>query len=691
MPRLHEQVRVSRLILFLAVLAVFIISMYGTTCHRTITWWMGCSYPLAAITFGIHFPPGSLILTTLGWIVARLVPTASKAFALNLTAAALATFTTCLLIWLTIKLTRIEIKNTTHLHGGTAFATMIAGIASGALTLAFGRTTWHYATHFTPYILTAAFTALLLWTILTWWERRDDRTGDRWLFVTMLLFGLDLSVHRTNLLILPGFLLWILICYPRLYGRAKSWAAGAGGLLIGLAVHLLIIPIAAGAPTVNFGDPSTWSRFYYYISLQQYGGSWLLRLFPRRADFLGYQLANYINNLKSNFFSFGKILSLIPLALGIIGIGALWRRDRRLMLGLLLLFLGSSLGAVFYFNLPEGYSYPMDRHYMPSFVLFSVFIAYGAGTTVYHLWRVSTRYRRVALPLCLAFILSMPVEQLMRNYRAIDSSKTYFAYDYARNILSTIDPGAILFIQGDLLWSPLYLHIVENARPDVAVLSISLLNTEWYVRQVRTLYPDIPLTLTEEELSQIAPKPWQDTTLAIPVTGSDDSLRLPEGVAQPDTFDLRVKPTIAGRFVLAQDWLMVKMIVENEWRRPIYFNEPPEFLRPHSRSEGIVHRLVPQDSALLNAGLLRQNLLERYSYRGFADQPATVAPFTRLYGHALLRAFHALGSYEQTRGDTAACLEIKAELEKRIPPDKIDPPPELQTMIDEMCRSGQKK
>jgi hypothetical protein len=327
----------------------------------------------------------------------------------------------------------------------------------------------------------------------------------------------------------------------------------------------------------------------------------------------------------------------------------------------------------------------MDRHYMPSFVLFALFIAYGAGMAVYHLWRISIRYRRIFLTLCLAVILSMPVGQLMRNYRALDSSKKYFAYDYASNILSTIDPDAILFIQGDLLWSPLYLHIAENARPDVAVLSISLLNTEWYVRQVHERYPDLPLTLKEEEMSQITPKPWKETTLAIPTAGAVNMLGLPEGAIPPDTFDLRVEPTLAGQFILAQDWLMVKLIVENGWRRPIYFTQPPEFLRPHSRSEGLVYRLVPQDSALLNVGILRQNLLERYSYRGFAERSVTIEHYTRLYGYSLLHAFHTLGLYEQTRGNTTACEEIKQELEERIPLDRIDPSPELRTMIDGMC------
>src|SRR5262245_6880428 len=39
---------------------------YAATAARTITWWDGSSYPLAAVTLGIPGAPGSLLLTLLG-------------------------------------------------------------------------------------------------------------------------------------------------------------------------------------------------------------------------------------------------------------------------------------------------------------------------------------------------------------------------------------------------------------------------------------------------------------------------------------------------------------------------------------------------------------------------------------------------------------------------------------------------
>ena len=43
-------------------------AVYAATASRTITWWDGSSYPLAACTPGIAAAPGSLLLTMLGWL-----------------------------------------------------------------------------------------------------------------------------------------------------------------------------------------------------------------------------------------------------------------------------------------------------------------------------------------------------------------------------------------------------------------------------------------------------------------------------------------------------------------------------------------------------------------------------------------------------------------------------------------------
>jgi len=73
---------------------------YACTAARTITWWDGSSYPLAAVTLGIPGAPGSLLLTILGWIVSRIPIVHPVAFRLNLFAALLAATLVGLVSWL---------------------------------------------------------------------------------------------------------------------------------------------------------------------------------------------------------------------------------------------------------------------------------------------------------------------------------------------------------------------------------------------------------------------------------------------------------------------------------------------------------------------------------------------------------------------------------------------------------------
>jgi hypothetical protein len=666
--------------------AAAVLVLYVLTTHRTITWWFGSSYPLAALTLGVHYPPGSLLLTIVGWLATRLPLGLSKAYSLNLFDAALAALTCSMVMAVAVRLIEVNRRGGPSTTGRAAALATSAGAAAGCLTFATAETTWRYAVVFMPYILSALFTALLLWAIVGWWIRRESAASQRWLFLVMLLFGLDLSVHRTNLLLLPGFLLWVLLCHPSVYARLRSWLAGISGLALGLAFHLLTIPMAARDPVLNVNDPSNWARFWAYVSLQQYGGGWLVNVWPRKAALLHVQVADYLKVFSDDFASYGGLLAWLPLLLAALGLASLWRRDRRLAIGLVILFLFASIGAVVYFNLPERYFYPMDRHYLASFVIFALFLSLGAGTALGRVWVPAWRYRFVAVAVAGLLVASLPVKQVLRNFARVDGSRSSFAHDFAENALGTLEPDAILFVRGDHYNVALFVQSIEGVRRDVTILSPSLLNTDWYVRQALARDPGVPLTLSEEEVDSLSVTPWADTTIATVVEGDPGSYRLAAGEALPDTFDLHVPPTIAGRYLMPQDWILVRMIEENRWRRPIYFTLPPAWIREHTRLEGIVSRLVPRDSVSLNPDLLRENLLDHYRYRGYADPSVPMEKLSAGMGQQLVRAFHALARDGLARGDTTACIEIEREMQERIPIERIDPSPELRQLVGDFCQ-----
>jgi hypothetical protein len=679
----HSSSRFNGLLLFLFAASSFII--YVLTAQRTFSWWFGSSYPLTAITFGVHFPPGSLLLTILGWLVAQLPLSLSKAFTLNLFNGLLAVCACYLLMGSALMLIRQSGPGDKNNHRKGVSPLAAFGVAAGGLTLAFGETMWRYAVIFMPYALSALFTALILWCVLHWWRSKNKGDGAGWLFLIMLLFGLDFSVHRTNLLLLPGVFIWMLLCYPCIFLRLKYWFAGGFGLLIGLSFHLLIIPIAARNPIINASDPSNWSRFYYYISLQQYGGSWLVNMWPRNAAFFSVQLMDYWNAFRDNFLSFGGALALVPLLLFVLGIAVLAGKDRRLSFGMILILISSSLGAALYFNLPENYPYPMDRHYLPSFVIFSLIAAYGAGILILYLHEIFGRYGKTVIPLVLILVLSSPVKQIIRNYSHIDASKKFFAHDYALSILDTVDKDAVIFVAGDNYWPPLYLQVADDVRPDVVVLCTSLLNTAWYVKQTIERYPDLPLKLNENEASNAAPVLWQDSTVTTQVRGDPASFRLPGGARPTKTIDIHVPPTVAGQFIPFYDWLVLRLIEDNQWRRPIYFTSPPEWLQQYTRLEGLAYRLIPQDPAELNAEILHDNLFDRYNYLGFTEASIHLDMRDRAYGQSLARAFSALAEHYEEQSDTTACRQTIREMHERIFMDRLDLSDDFLQSLNELC------
>src|SRR5207248_1289362 len=127
------------------------LALFAATAGRTITFWDGAHYPLLAVTLGISNPPGSLLLTVLGWLWTRIVWCSPVAFQLNLLAAAFAACTVALAA-------RASMSASAAAGEPRGIAWLTGFAAAGWLAAAYHL--WTYATQFTPYVLTAAFTAL---------------------------------------------------------------------------------------------------------------------------------------------------------------------------------------------------------------------------------------------------------------------------------------------------------------------------------------------------------------------------------------------------------------------------------------------------------------------------------------------------------------------------------------------------
>lgn len=630
---------------------------YACTAARTITWWDGSSYPLAAVTLGIPGAPGSLLLTILGWIVSRIPIVHPVAFRLNLFAALLAATLVGLVSWLGARLATPEGREPGAVEG-------LAGALAG-LSFAFAPTPWTYAVQFTPYVLSALWTALILLAALAWWRRPTSSSGRAELFVLFLLLGLDLSVHRTNWLLFPAVLLWPSIRSPRA-NPLRDGRAAAAGLVLGLAFHLLLIAIAARRPTYMDEDPGTWAGWWSYVTIEEKGGGFLVKLLPRTASFFSFQIADYLRFL-------GRSLSpllFLPAVLAALGWLHIVRHHPRRGVGLMAFFLCAGPGAVVYFNLPQHYMRPIDRHYLPSLVILAPWIAVGAAALLRGAARLPAR---VVLAPGLAVAMALaPVDAWRSNHRRCDLSRTRFADSFARDLLEPLPARAVLLTNGDNDTIPLwYLQQVEGVRRDVTVVSLPLSSTGSYVTQLRRGDPDLATLLGGEPLPVVLkPRPVRGpvTTVVEPRTG----LGLPPGARAPEI--VRFQP--AG-LLYGQDLVALDLMRLTRWRRPVFMastvspdNLP--WLWPYVRLDGLAWRVVPStDPSVQDMGHMREQLLEHVSYAGVADTTIVMDVDSRAMCTNYLAGLVQLALAESRRGRADDALATLRFIDVHAPPARL--------------------
>lgn len=459
-------------------------------------------------------------------------------------------------------------------------------------------------------------------------------------------------------------------------------------ILIGFTTFAMVIIRANQNPPMNENEPDTFTELYSYLNREQYGE---FPTFKRRFTAESHQMGVYSNyssdldffwsyqmhHMMTRYFLwnyagregwtqddganiapfndigniFGKIISVkfagnardslfaIPLLLGLLGIYYHFRRDWKMASVFMVMFILMGYLTAFYQNQQQPQPRERDYFYVGAFFVFSIWIALGLyGLVQYVLLKVKNpRYGNAAAVTVLALgIIFVPVKMIMANYFTHDRSNNYVPWDYSYNLLQSCAPNAVLFTNGDNDTFPLwYLQDVEGVRRDVKITNLSLLNTNWYIKQLKNNDPykvgKVRMRLTDEQIDQIRPVQWEpiDVTIKVPQPGEGN---LPGDIVR--TLNIRDSSVLAAgnitfrmnntltfgniKAVRVQD-LMVKEIIEsNNWERPIYFavtcSEDSKIgIQDYLKMEGMGLRLVPEKrnpgQEFINPEVMRQQLL----------------------------------------------------------------------------------
>ncbi len=425
-----------------------------------------------------------------------------------------------------------------------------------------------------------------------------------------------------------------------------QWKSGMAILLVGLlgiSVHAFL-PIRSGLnPRIDENNPSRdWRTFVNYLDRKQYGQeSMVERMFHRRGEWANQFGRHPHMGFWSYFeeqYSGAGVQFIIPFfALGLIGLYVAIRKRLEIGLPFLTLILICSVGLILYMNFADGTKYDFrtgdaylevrnrDYFFTPAFVFFGIAMGVGVGA-VLQIAREKlqgnegTQRKLVYAGSVLALL---PALSLANNWHECDSSGNFIPYHYARNILIGCPENTILFTSGDNDTFPLWaMQEAYNYRRDVRVANLSLLNTDWYVEQMKNRY-DVPISLSDSQIL------WFPTEMA------GQEIQRPR---KPFVDRARKRQTFltAGRHgdrvVRVQDMMVDDIVWESTYSEndslklsvPIYFSSPPYAesplkLREHAQLEGILYKLDWNLDRQVNVDRSWELFMEEYELVGYED------------------------------------------------------------------------
>jgi len=347
------------------------------------------------------------------------------------------------------------------------------------------------------------------------------------------------------------------------------------------------------------------------------------------------KISAQLKNNKARNFLYG-----LPFLLGLIGLYYHFKRDKHDAWIVLLLFFFTGIAIVMYLNSPPLQPRERDYAYAGSTYAFAMWIGIGV-LQLYEWLRKKSSGQTAAIIAC---VIGLVIPALMANaeWNDHDRSYRYTSRDFATDYLNSCAPNAIIFTNGDNDTFPLwYAQEVEGVRTDVRVVNLSLLNTDWYINQLkRKYYESEPVNISwstdKYSLGKRDYIPFYDRGLKDPVElkeivdfmGNDDeaakartqggesvnyyptkhfkltvdsAAAVNSGTVAAKDADKIVKVmdwTIDGSYLMKNDLMVLNILANNNWKRPIYFATTvgtDNFLNlePYFQLEGLTYRIVP--------------------------------------------------------------------------------------------------
>ena len=378
---------------------------------------------------------------------------------------------------------------------------------------------------------------------------------------------------------------------------------------------------------------------------------------------------------------------MLPFLLGIFGMLYQYRKNsqgKKDFWTVMLLFFMTGIAIILYLNQAPMEPRERDYAYAGSFYAFSIWIGLG----VLAIWDLMNKNIKKMNPTISAIavggvcLLVVPINMAAENWDDHSRAGRYATIAHAKNYLNSCAPNAILFTYGDNDTFPLwYAQEVEKVRQDIRIVNLSLLQGGWYVDQMaRKAYESdgVPISFThnqyrdgkrdririvdrfqrasmKEAIAFVASDLPQ--TKQIPGTRNvedyipsrnlflpiDSAQVIAQGVVRPEDAGKIVKEmsiNLKGSSLTKSDLMMLDIISNNNWERPIYFGigmgtDSYKGFEKYFQLEGAAYRLVPietntsgyNDYGQINSDLLYDNIMNKFEWGNINDSTVNIDYF----------------------------------------------------------------
>jgi tetratricopeptide (TPR) repeat protein len=578
------------------ILLIVLLVGFSITVSPTVAFWDAGEFIATSYIVGIPHPPATPLYVLVGRVF-TLFPLGIPALRVNylsvLPAVGAAFF-------LYLSLVRAAKRWVNGNGDATSRLVVHVGPFIGALCAAFMSTYWTDSIEAEVYSLSTFVWSFCVWLAIRWADDPNRDADRRPLLLVAYLLSLSIGFHLGTYLALPPFLVFIFVIDRKVLLDSKLIALSIAFTILGVTVHAFLPIRSMLDPAINEAQPDKLSAFMDCLMRKQYKP---MSPFERQASW-DFQFGMFWRYFREQFLStvpvttgIGRfrdfVVGLLPL-IGMAGMLYHFRKNRETFTMFATQFLAGGLFLIFYMNFTDHEVRERDYFYAPAFFFFSAWIGLGFSSLFESIGRWAQDRGMEARSLvagAAAAAIAFPAFLFWEHFHTHDRRGDYIARDYAYNMLIGLEKDALIFTNGDNDTFPLwYLQEVEGIRKDVRLLNLSLLNTDWYIKQLRDLEPKVPISFTDAEIDQLRP------------FKRDDKIYLVKDVASMD------------------------IVRTNAYKRPVYFAVTVADMMGFDKGnqhvlEGLVYRIydTPQKEPVDEPKLI-ENLTKAFQFRGILNE-----------------------------------------------------------------------